>query len=60
MYLYIVASVRITRSDLDTEAVYEEPNCQTLPRRIMAIRGSDDTVSLEDCPAYGVPTFGDR
>ena len=53
-----VASVRITRSDLESEAIYEEPG--SLPRHIqpVSLRNSNGSMfQLEDCPAYGVSTI---
>lgn len=55
---YTVASVHITTSDLESEAVYEEPG--SLPRHLqpVSLRGSDSMFRLEECPAYGVSTIG--
>ena len=58
LFFYTVASVRITRSDLESEAVYEELG--SLPRHIqpVTLRYSDGSMfQLEDCPAYGTSTL---
>ena len=52
-----MASVRITRSDLESEVVYEEPG--SLPRRLQPValkvdRSKYTSFQLEECPAYGL------
>ena len=50
----MVTNERVTKSDLDTEAVYEEVN--QIPRHVQQVLSKDSNVmvSLDECPAYGV------
>ena len=55
---HTVASVCITRSDLESEAVYEEPGSLRRHFQPVSLGDSDSMFRLEECPAYGVSTIG--